>query len=283
VYQPESVSKPASGRGTLRIRKTIAENAGMIVEGTFSSQDRLGVSGGSDPTKNDLIWLRVPVGSQRIDLFGHIEKEPALAAGEWRFRSERQRFAEAVAGQIKSAEGVPIPETLFEVIPLLSSPCDMYSLAILAARALLVDADNTLAIATDELLSLARQVGLQHQAGTALGERIRAIFQADARWLNSLGPHRLTRDTLTPQEAFDLVPANLWFDTLALLVRMVPGIGPDSFCRDYGDAPRGGLHKIYEPAQDHLDTLLVRTRSLIVIDWRFNREIHAVLRRFSGK
>ncbi len=282
VYQPESVSKPASGRGTLRIRKSMAESAGLILEGTFTSQDRLGAGGGGEPTKNDLIWLRVPVGSQRIDLFGHVEKEPALAAGEWRFRSERQRMAEGVIAQVKAAEGVPIPETLFDIIPLLSSPCDMYSLAILATRALLVSADNTLAIATDELISLARQVALQYQANAPLGERIRAVFQADPRWLNSLGPHRLARETLTPQEAFDLVPANLWFDTLGLLVRMLPAIGPDSICRDYGDAPRGGLHKIYEPAMNHLDTLLVRTRSLIVIDWRFNREIHGVLRRFSA-
>jgi hypothetical protein len=282
VYQPDSVSKPANGKGTLRIRKTMAENAGVIAEGTFSSQDRLG-AGGGEPTKNDLIWLRVPVGSQRVDLFGHIEKEPALAAGEWRFRSERQRFGEAVIAQLKAAEGAPIPETLFDVIPLSSSPCDMHALAILAARALLVNGENTLAVAADELISLARQVAMQHQPGTALGERIRAIFQADPRWLNSLGPHRLTRESLTPQEAFDLVPANLWFDTLALLVRMLPGIGPDSFCRDFGDAARGGLHKIYDAAQNQLDTLLVRTRSLIVIDWRFNREIHAVLRRFPGK
>jgi hypothetical protein len=282
VYQPDSVSKPANGRGTLRLRKTMAESSGVIVEGTFSSQDRLG-AGGGEPTKNDLIWLRVPVGSQRIDLFGHIEKEPALAAGEWRFRSERQRLGDEVLAQLKAAEGAPIPETLFDVIPLLSSPCDMHALTILAVRALLVNADTTLAIAADELISLARQVALQHQSGASLGERIRSIFQSDARWLNSLGPHRLTRETLTPQEAFDLVPANLWFDTLALLVRMLPGIGPDSYCRDFGDAPRGGLHKIYEAAQNQLDMLLVRTRSLIVIDWRFNREIHAVLRRFPGK
>jgi hypothetical protein len=283
VFQPDSVSLPATGRGTLRIRKCIVESAGLILEGTFATHERLAPGGGAEPNKNDLVWLRVPVGSQRLDLFGHIEKEPALAAGEWRFRSERQRLPEAQLAQLKSAEGVPIPETLFDVIPLLSAPCDMYALAILAARALLVDADTTLAIATDELISLARQVALQYQASTPVGERIRAIFQADSRWLNSLGPHRLTRDTLTPQEAFDLVPANLWFDTLALLVRMLPGIGPDSFCRDFGDAPRGGLHKIYEGPQNHLDTLLVRTRSLIVIDWRFNREIHAVLRRFPAK
>ena len=38
-------------------------------------------------------------------------------------------------------------------------------------------------------------------------------------------------ETLTPQEAFDLVPADLWFDTLGMLIRMVPAIGPDSICR----------------------------------------------------
>jgi hypothetical protein len=91
----------------------------------------------------------------------------------------------------------------------------------------------------------------------------------------------LSRETITPQEAFDLVPADLWFETLAMLVRMLPAVGPDSSCRDYGDAPRGGLHKIFDPPLSDLDTLLIRTRSLIVIDWRFNREIHAVLRKLS--
>jgi hypothetical protein len=174
---------------------------------------------------------------------------------------------------------------MFDVIPLLSAPCDMYSLAILGARALLVNHDTTLAIVADELLSLARQVALEHNDNNLLGERIRAIFQNDPRWLNSLGPHRLSRDTgdaLTPQEAFDLIPADLWFNALAMLVRMLPGIGPDSLCRDFGDAPRGGIHKIYDLVIDDISTLLVRTRSLIVIDWRFNREIHSVLRKFSA-
>ncbi len=271
----------------------MTDSTGMIVEGTFVTQERLGShagggggggsGGGGEPTKNDLVWLRSPIGSQRVDLYGHVEKEPALAAGEWRFRTERMRPAgRAPSAQLKAAEGVPIPETLFDVIPLLPTPCDMYGLAILAARAILVNAEVTLAIVADELLSLARQVAMQHGSGAPLAERIKAIFEADSRWLNSLGPHRLSRESITPQEAFDLVPTSLWFDTLALLVRMLPGVGPDSVCRDFGDAPRGGIHKIYDTISNDLDTLLVRTRSLIVIDWRFNREIHAVLRRFSG-
>lgn len=283
VYQPESVSKPASGSGTLRIRKTLAESAGLILEATLSTTARLGDAAG--PARNDLVWLRVPVGSKRLDLFGHVEKDSALAAGEWRFRTERQKLPDDTVAQLKAAEGVPIPETLFDVIPLLSSPCDLYSLAILGARALLVNHDTTLAIVADELLSLARQVSLEHRDDIPLPDRIRSIFQADSRWLNALGPHRLTRDKeeeLTPQQAFDLVPADLWFDTLGLLIRMLPGIGADSICRDFGDAPRGGLHKVFDPALAHLEKLLVRTRSLIVIDWRFNREIHAVLRQFSA-
>jgi hypothetical protein len=280
VYQPESVTKPASGRGTLRIRKVLAEPTGIILEGTFTTQERLGDAAG--PSKNDLIWLRAPIGSQRVDLYGHVEKEPALAAGEWRFRTERQRLPEAVVTQLKAGEGVPITETLFDVVPLLSAPCDLYSLAILGARALLVNHETTLAIVADELLSLARQVANEHKPEVPLAERIRAIFQADQRWLNSLGPHRLSRETLTPQEAFDLVPADLWFETLGMLIRMLPAMGPDSVCRDFGDAPRGGgMHKIYDTAIAELSSLLVRTRSLIVIDWRFNREIHSVLRKFS--
>jgi len=74
----------------------------------------------------------------------------------------------------------------------------------------------------------------------ALGERIRGDFPGRCAVADSRGPAiGLTRDALTPQEAFDLVPANLWFDTLALLVRMVPGIGPDSIAGDYGDAAAG--------------------------------------------
>ena len=35
-----------------------------------------------------------------------------------------------------------------------------------------------------------------------------------------------------------------------------------------------------EAFRSDLDSLLLRTRSLIVIDWRFNREIHAVIRNY---
>jgi hypothetical protein len=84
---------------------------------------------------------------------------------------------------------------------------------------------------------------------------------------------------MTPGEAMDLIPAEVWFDVLAAVVRLFPGMGPDSLARDYGDAPQGGIHKVFDPVVEALDDLVLRTRSLIVIDWRYNREVHAVVRK----
>ena len=40
-----------------------------------------------------------------------------------------------------------------------------------------------------------------------------------------------------PKDALRLVPAELWCDTLAVIISLFPGIGPDSICRDFGDVP----------------------------------------------
>ena len=74
-------------------------------------------------------------------------------------------------------------------------------------RALLVSAKSPLPVALDELLSLARQVAVEHDPGVALGVRIHGILERDGRFLASLGPHHLVQEEMTPAEAFDLIPA----------------------------------------------------------------------------
>src|SRR4030095_11797477 len=88
----------------------------------------------------------------------------------------------------------------------------------------------------------------------------------------------LVHEEVSPEDAFDLVPAEVWWDVLAALVRTFPGVGPDSACADYGDAPSGGIHKVFDRLANDLTSLLLRTRSLFVIDWWANPEIHSVIR-----
>lgn len=276
IYRPETAAHPVRGRCSLRIRQVLPDVGGAsLLEGTITTQERI------EARHSDLVWMRMMLASGPVNLYARLEKQAALAAGEYRFRTIGQRFSSETAAQVKSAVGVPISNTSFEVLPLLSTPCDLYALGVLSVRTLLVNATTPLPVALDELLSLARQVATEHDASVPLGQRIRNIFDRDQRWMASLGPQHLVHAECSAQEAMDLVPAEVWWDVLGMMIRMFPGVGPDSACADFGDAPDGGPHRVFDRAVADLDALLVRSRSLIVIDWRANREIHAVIRGYS--
>src|ERR1043165_8839381 len=164
VYAPESAGRAVQGRASLRVRKVEASGGGVVVMGTFSTQERL------KPSPSDLTWVRLQASGERIDLYARLEQEPGLAPGEWRFRSVPQRFGEAARKGLQAAEGVVTSEAPFQVVPLLSTPCDLYALAVLGVRTLLVGDGNTLGEAVDELFSLARNAaGEKGENGGARG------------------------------------------------------------------------------------------------------------------
>jgi hypothetical protein len=279
IYRPQLSVAPAKGLCSIRFRQvTLDEDGTATIEATFQTAERVTADG------SDLLALRLNIGSERLDLHAKLESESAMASGELRLRSVPTRVTAAQGEALRSAEGVPMRDVAFETLPLLSTPCDLYALGVLAVRALFVTGDKRLPKALDEVLSLARQVGELHAelggAGHApeLVDRIRLAFDADKRWVEALGPQWLIQEPLTSSEAFDLVPPEMWWRVLAALVRMFPGMGPDSICRDLGDSRGGAGHRVFGPAIDAFDDLLVRTRSLMLIDWRYNREVHAVVR-----
>jgi len=275
IYLPEGLSGSSKGSGSVRIRKLLPPDQGRtILEGTLVMQEKLNVS------PHDLLWIRLPLPSGRVDLYGHLYTTEGLAQGEARFRTVPQQMPENVMAALRSAEGVSFARSPFEVVPLLSSPCDLYALGVLAVRSLLVDEETTLAVSLDEVLSLARQVAAGHKADVPLGQRVRAVFDSDSRYANSLGCHRLSREKMDPQAAAQLLPAGLWCDTLGAIIRLFPGMGPDSVCKDFGDAPSLALETVFNQPLEQFEKLLIRSRSLIVIDWNTNREIHDAIQSF---
>jgi hypothetical protein len=275
IYLPSGLSESLQGAGNVRLRKVLPPDQDRtVIEGTLVTDEKLAGS------SNDLVWIRLPLSSGRIDLYGHLYAGEGLAQGEARFRTVPQRLPEKVVAALRAAEGVAFARAPFEIVPLLSTPCDLYSLGVLAVRSLLVDGETTLAVALDELLSLARQVAAEHKADVPLGERIRALFDKDKRYAEALGPHRLTRQEIDAPEAFQWLPPELWYDTLGALIRLFPGIGPDSICRDFGDVPALALETVFNQPLEAFERLLVRSRSLIVIDWSLNREVHTAIKSY---
>ncbi len=275
IYRPQAGFDQIQGRGSFRIResKVHGSDGTGVVDGTFSTQERV------DPSRSDLVWIRAQIGSERVDLQGTLERDSALAQGEWRFRSFSLRFDDEQMGLLRSAEGVPMPDVAFEIVPLLSTPCDLYAIAVLAVGGLLVDGDTTLAVALDEVLSLARQLGSDHDDMVGLGDRIVQLFDSDSRWVESLGPHRLVQEKMTAEEAFGLIPVELWAEVLGAIVRMVPGMGPDSWCRDLGQVRPGALHRVFDGSLGSFDKLVQRTRGLLVGDSWSNDEVQSVIDR----
>lgn len=275
IYRPLAGSVSTKGKASVRIRRVLPDNSDTTaIEGTFATQERI------DLAKNDLVGFRLNLACGQVNLYAHLEADSAMASGEWRFRTVAQKKSDTVVSDLQAAEGVPMPEVPFEIIPLLSSPCDLYSLAVIAVRILLVDNTNNLPVVLDETLSLPRQIEAEYDKSTSLEKQISDIFNKDTRWYESLGPQHLTYDNITSAEAFSVIPCNLWWSTLAMILRMFPALGPEAECKDYGDAQQGGLHKIFERTIADLDKLILRTRSLVVTNWESNQEISAVIKKY---
>jgi hypothetical protein len=273
IYRPLLSSLPTKGRASLRIRSVLSEkNDTIVVEGTFSTQERIEIA------SNDIICLRINLACGDVDLYAHLESDSAMAAGEWRFKTVAQDLKHTE--DLKAAEGVPMPGVQFEIIPLLSSPCDLYSLAVLAIRIFLVDNTNSLPVVLDETMSLMRQIEAEFDENVSIEERISDLFSKDNRWLESLGPQHLTFNDISSDKIFGIIPPEIWWAILLIIMKMLPGLGPDSECRDYGDAQPGGLHKVFERTIDDIDKLILKTRSLIISDWKSNREIAAVIQKY---
>ena len=269
IYRPQTRSLSGRGTATVRIRKIFPPTPeGTSLEATLATDERLNV------TASDLIHVRLPVAGGRADLYGRVDESEALAKGETRFRTLPQMLSEPLRNALEQLAGAPVGYASFAILPLLTSPCDMYALGVLAIRVLLVDDENTLAIALDEMLSLAREVAIEHKPDIAIGKRIQAIVERDPRWGASLGPHRLVREDGVRQGAARIIPADLWWEAIGVILRLFPGTGPDSFCKDLGDAPSSALDQIFDEVISQINLLLLRSRSLVVADWNQNLEIH---------
>ena len=272
IFRPEELGLARNGRGSVRIKRILAEaQGGIVAEGTLVAPDRLPVG------TNELLRLTLPMeGNKSFALIGTLNPSAALAPGETGFRTIPMDLDPHLEQVLRSYEGTPFSQVPYEVIPPLSTPCDLYSLGVLALRILFAGGNVTLPIALDAMLSLGRAVtarGIE----TSFEESVREILEMDPRWMPVLGPQQVMKDA--PEE---LIPMEAWVPVLALIVRFFPGLGTYSICADLAAAPTEAPHTIFTEPLNQLDLLLARLRALCFSSWRENNEVAALLARYVG-
>ena len=62
---------------------------------------------------------------------------------------------------------------------------------------------------------------------------------------------------------------------------MLPGLGPDSLCADYGAAPPGAIHRVFDQSLVDWNALIAKARGLLLGDWQLDREMHDVIGWFA--
>lgn len=272
IYGATSSAQGLSGVGELRLTKLMPDG---VIEATLKIEDKIG--GGA----RDFVWVRFGLGAGRVDLFGMVDKSKKKAPNEVAFRSVPTRFERAVEEEIKANLGVVIHDVSYQLAQLLSSPGDLFSLAMLSIRALLVNAEQPLPVAFDEVGTLAQHLAVDYDPSRALADQVAAVLEREPDRLAALGPHRLCMGPCDAAAAARAVPMGLWSAALAMIVRMLPGAGPASTCKDLGDAPPAALERVFDPCLADLASLLDRSRSLIVADPASDAEIAEMLRKLA--
>lgn len=271
-YRPKQLSSGYKGYGTVRLREARDEGADtVILEGTLADIETRRAQ------RNDLLRLVLPVRGQGMGIHARILSDQQMASDELRFASLPIPVRTDLREALRAVCGAPLESVPFEFQPVASSPCDLYSCAVLGLEILLDPGRVRLALAVDEFLSLVRQVGLE-DAKLPLSVRRDRVLAAEPRFLKSLGPQNLLMGSGGGgDEDRPLIPAALWWAYIDAVIRMIPGGVPDGWSRDLGDVNPSTLDACFRGAQEELSGLAEAIRSVLFSDWAQNQEVIQIL------
>lgn len=274
AYCPAGLSKRGDQSVSVRPMRIVTdEQHRTSMEGT------LWISSPVPVEVSDVVRFRLSQGWTAGDFFGAVVGNGAGLRQEIQFRTWPRTLELGDAAQLKRHEGGRIERCWCELIPAVSSPYDLHSLAVLGARALLTHDKNPLATVVDALERLGRLVGAGFSSSASHADTVREVEKllVEAALPDSLMAHHVYGNLPDGAKNPNFLPASLWAEALAILIRLLPGLGPVSQCPDYGAAPAGALHLPLEEPLAALESLGARARSLIFSDWNSNREMRTIL------
>ncbi|MGC8559321.1 MAG: hypothetical protein ACP5O1_01430 [Phycisphaerae bacterium] len=275
VHLPESIYQPqraginsTAGHADFRLRRVDADAQSRGgVEGTLVVRET------AMPT-DAAVSIRMTLSGREMTLGG--SASPGTAPGEWQFSGALQPPQPEAVAALKAAEGAVFNNVWLDIRQNCDAAYDMYALAVCFTRVLLGGSPNPLPALIDDLHALARL--LAQETGNR-ADRLLKLITDDERFKKSFSVENAFLNPQLRQCAPEMIPAEIWRKLLELLLKMLPGILPDAFIRRYGGIRGKNQAAGFDALFDSLSALLVQTRSLMVIDWRINREIHAVIRR----
>lgn len=269
-FFPGSVGTHSFGIASAQIREVHMSADRVVVEGTLVAEDFLA----ADP--HDLLWFKLPLGEERLEFYGHLHRSEG-GPREARFRTLPSILSETVVARLKGSAGVRFSKAPYEIRPLLSSPCDLFSLGVIGVRILLANNSKNLPVLLDEVLSLARRVNDFAGEPEKRVAELQKLIQNEPRLSELIGPGALLESGYTSQQAWSAIHGPTWMETISLLLRFFPDTGANAFCKSLGDVSPVALETVFDPALQTVEVLVMRLRSMFTPVFSGNEEIAAVI------
>jgi hypothetical protein len=269
-FFPGSVGAHSFGIASAQVREVHMSADRVVLEGTLVAQDFLAAD------SHDLLWFKLPLGEERLEFYGHLHKSDA-GPREARFRTLPAILSETVVARLKGSAGVRFPKAPYEIRPLLSSPCDLFSLGVIGVRILLANSQKNLPVLLDEVLSLARRINDTVGEPEKRVAELQKLVQNDPRLYELAGPGALLESGYTSRQAWSAIHSSTWLETISLLLRFFPDTGANAFSKSLGDVSPVALETAFDPALQILEVLVLRLRSLFTPVFSRNEEIAAVI------
>lgn len=269
IFQPQRNGQiSASGVAEFRLRSVEMDGTDRaIVDGTIGKAQ-------VDIKPESVVSIRLAISGRELLLHGSVSA--GTGPLEWRFRGAPGTAGKETAELLTSSAGVVFSEVWLDAWENYDAAYDMYALAVCFCRVLFGGSANTLPAIVDDLHALAHLMASQK---ANQGTDLLMLVTENERFKKSFGIENVFLDTQLREAAAEMIPMEIWRKILTLLLRMLPGVMPDAFVRRYGAIKGRGQATAFDAMGEAWVRLLVQTRSLILIDWRMNREIHAAIRR----
>ena len=259
AYCPAGLSRRTDRNAQIRLLGVDLddERRRVRLEGTITGSTDIHVAA------SDIVRFRLPEISG--EFYGSIS---AGSGSGIQFRTWPRSCDSSAIAQFQRSKGGLFGRCWFQLIPALSSPYDLYSFAMLGVRALLCQNQQQLPERVNALDRLGRSLAAGAGEKTGFGDVVTLVER-------ELGQDDATR--LVPDDLLGVLPERMKAEVVALLLRLMPGLGPVSHCADFGSAPNAGLHVALEEPLEMLESLCARARSLVFSDWDSNREVRGIL------
>ncbi|MGH8022284.1 MAG: hypothetical protein ACRED1_01790, partial [Limisphaerales bacterium] len=269
-FFPGSVGASLFGLATAHVREVQMSAERVIMEGTLVAEDFLV----ADP--HDLLWFKLPLGEERLEFYGHLYKSEG-GPREARFRTLPTVLSDPVKARLKGSAGVRFSKAPYEIRPLLSSPCDLFSLGTIGVRVLLSNKQKNFPVLLDEVLRLARRVNDIAAEPEKRVAELQRLLQAEPQLSELAGPGALVESGYSSQEAWSAIHVPTWLEAISLLLRFFPDSGAHAFCKGLGDVSPVALETVFDPALQGLELIVLRLRSFLTPVSSGNDEIAAVI------